>query len=470
MKLFALEADIEEKPSEMLIDKLTKQRTVEKEGISVTADLIKERSALKKELNEEFAKSGDDEEKSSNQTPDKGGEVQSEDNPSPEEKPEGEQKDNSEEESSEQPTPDEEDGISSAEDPDKLKSLIGSATSGGEAASTESFRGVSKAKGRFVPKLTSLFNGIKDAYKGYCVTLESMQLDDQKKPIQEQPVAYVKEEVLKALESLIQMAGRYTTSNETGVQKASEGIKKLSEQLTVYKEYHDKDRVSFTAKMVDSDDIKSVLSVPEKSDLRETSGILAKYLESTVSLVNKLLENKLEDIPSVLQTSGFETTSESATTIDYKNILPGFYRLSASFTPFTSYLETDYENYQIYRLKTFKLQDLYKLDHITITEDKEFLAVLGKADSIIMSVGMSLDNLTLVNQSYAKFIDTLKALCYEIEKGEKEKLTDLSLDEKMKDFIKYKLVSELYVINISMGIEYLTSLVSALTTMVEIRE
>ena len=73
MKLFALEADIEEKPSEMLIDKLTKQRTVEKEGISVTADLIKERSALKKELNEEFAKSGDDEEKSSNQTPDKGG-------------------------------------------------------------------------------------------------------------------------------------------------------------------------------------------------------------------------------------------------------------------------------------------------------------------------------------------------------------------------------------------------------------
>ena len=87
-----------------------------------------------------------------------------------------------------------------------------------------------------------------------------------------------------------------------------------------------------------------------------------------------------------------------------------------------------------------------------------------------MSVGLCIDNLKTINDSYKTFIDKLKAAVYEIEKGEKEKLSDLDLDNKMKDFIKYKLVTELYSLNISMGIDFLTSLASAFTTLVELGE
>ena len=194
---------------------------------------------------------------------------------------------------------------------------------------------------------------------------------------------------------------------------------------------------------------------------------MAKYLDTTVPLINKLLTNKLEDIPSALLTSDFQ---EEGGTIDYKAVLPGFYKVSAAFTPFTNYMETDYENYQIFRLKTLKLQDLYKLDHIALNEDKDLIAILDRADSIIMAVGMTIDNLKTINDTYKTFIDKLKATVYEIEKGEKEKLSDLDLDEKMKDFIKYKLVTELYSLNISMGIDFLTSLVSAFTVLVELGE
>lgn len=460
-KLFSLEAIEEEKPGELLIDKLTNMNKTKKEGLSVTADLIKERNQLKSELDKEFQKKQDEPSAKEGE----GGGSASEDN-SDADKDESKSEDN-------KPSGDGDSGdgggsdggdSTGAEDLDNLNSLVGSAK-GGEPA-TESFRNKS-TRAINISSLKSLFAPISQRYNEYCVSLESMNLSDQKKPPQEQPVAYVKEEVLKSLNGLINLAGRYVTNNESGITESSEGIKRLSEQLTVYEQYHGNEKLHFTSKLVSKDDIKTSLSVNEKSDIRETSAILAKYLESTVPLIDKLLTNPLEQFPSVLQTSGF---AEQADSIDYKTILPGFYKVCAAFTPFTNYLETDYENYQIYRLKTFKLQDLYKLDHIALTEDKDFVAIMAKASSVVMSVGLCIDNLKTINDSYKNFIDKLKATVYEIEKGEKEKLADLDLDGKMKDFIKYKLVAELYTLNISMGIEFLTSLMSAFTILADIGE
>lgn len=460
-KLFALEAIEEEKPGELLIDKLTSMNKVKKEGLSVTADIIKERNKLKSELDKEFQKK----ENEAGNTNNEGEGSPSEDNSdgnkegsdTEDKKPSGDGDNNS------GGGGDDSDGTG-AENLDNLNSLVGSAKSGEPA--TESFKNKPERKVT-IGNLKTLFAPIGQKYQDYCISLESMNLADQKKPPQEQPVAYVKEEVLKSLNGLISLAGSYVTNNESGIAESSEGIKRLSEQLTVYEQYHGKEKLHFTSKLVSKDDIKTSLSVNEKSDIRETSSILSKYLESTVPLIDKLLTNPLEQFPSVLQTSGF---SEATDTIDYKTILPGFYKVCAAFTPFTNYLETDYENYQIYRLKTFKLQDLYKLNHIALTEDKDFVAVMAKAGSVVMSVGLCIDNLKTINDSYKSFIEKLKATVYEIEKGEKQKLSDLELDEKMKDFIKYKLVAELYTLNISMGIEFLTSLMSAFTILVDIGE
>lgn len=456
-KLFALEQTAEEKPEELLIDKLTNLNKTEKPGISVTADLIKQRNELKTEIDKEIKK-----------TEAEGGEP-SEDNNSGDGDPDAEKKDDKGTEEEPESKGDENadgaegsEGGDDASDLDGLNSLVGSAKKGETA--TESFKSPKVVLPSF-GNLKKLFTPIQAKYGAYCVSLESMNLVEKKKPINEQPVAYVKDEVLTSLNSLIGLAGKYVANNVNGIQNASEGVKTLMEQLTIYRQYQQQEKLHFTAQMVSKDDVKTSLSVQENSNVKETSGMLAKYFDITVPLIDKLLANKLEDFPSALQTSGFK---EEGGTIDYEKILPGFYRISASFTPFTNYLETDYENYQIFRLKTFKLQDLYKLDHIALNEDKDLVAILDRADSIIMSIGLSIDNLKTLNDAYTNFIDKLKAVVYEIEKGEKDKLSDLELDEKMKDFIKYKLVAELYSLNISMGIEFLTSLVSAFTILVEL--
>lgn len=453
-KLFAMEQIQDEKPDDLLIDKLTSLKKTEKEGISVTADLIKQRNELKAEIVKEIKKN-----------PPEGEEGGTDDNQNkdPENKDDGEGSDNPDEtkKPSEDNNGDDGGGEDDASNLDNLNNLVGSAKNGDVA--TESFR---KKLPNFA-HIASIFTPIKNKYNDYGITLESMNLQSQKKPINEQPVAYVKDEVLSSLNTLIGMAGRYVSNNEGGIQNAAEGVKKLMEQLTIYRQYHQQEKLHFTGTMVSKDDIKTALSVDQNSNIRETSGILAKYLDTTVPLINKLLTNKLEDIPSALTTSDFQ---EEGGTIDYKAVLPGFYKVSAAFTPFTNYMETDYENYQIFRLKTLKLQDLYKLDHIALNEDKDLIAILDRADNIIMSVGLTIDNLKTINDTYKTFIDKLKATVYEIEKGEKEKLSDLDLDEKMKDFIKYKLVTELYSLNISMGIDFLTSLVSAFTVLVELGE
>lgn len=453
-KLFSLEAIEEEKPDELLIDKLTRLKSTDGEGVSVTVDLIKQRNQLKQEIDNEFKK--DDEQDKGN--PDDNADPNASADPDGEKPEEGDNPEEGKKPDSSEASDDD----TGAEDLDNLNNLVGSAKKSAPATENLTLKPVQSKI-----RIAHIFNPLKSRYGSYVASLESMNLQSQKKPMGEQPVAYVKEEVLKSLNDLISLAGSYVTNNEEGIKNSTEGIKRLSEQLTIYQQYHDKDKLHFTSKMVSKDDIKTALSVNENSDLRETAGLLAKYFDATVPLVDKLLTNSLEQLPSVLMTSGFK---QEADTLDYKNVLPGFYRVSAFLTPFTTYLETNYENYQIFRLKTFKLQDLYKLNHIALTEDKDFLAIMDRANSIIMSIGLSIDNLKTINDSYKSFIDKLKATVYEIEKGEIDKLSDLQLDEKMKDFIKYKLVTEMYSLNISMGNEFLTSLVSAMNILADLDE
>lgn len=449
-KLFSTEGlNDSEKPDELLIDKLTSLRKTEQPGLPLTAELIKRRNELQSELNKRFAKTSDDGGKSGEDN-EKEKTDQSEDSKT---KDQSSDENKSTEDNDSTKTSDT-DG-NEAEDLESLNAIVGSAKT-----STESFK---------QPVSNTFKQGIKaivDKYASYVLSLESMNLADQKQPITSQPIAYVKDEVLSSLNALIAMANKYIVNNQAAVESVSNGVKTILDSLTVYKEAYANHKLSFTAKLISDTGILGSLSVVGKSDLKETSGILLKFLEGVSPLIEKLLTNKLTQIPSILKTSDFVDNNGL---LQYRYMLPGFFNVQVAYEPYTNYIKTNYEDYQFLRLRVMRIQDLYDLDHIAITDDKSFMSVLDKADKILMNVGLCVDNLKTVNDGYSSLIEKLKALVYEIEKGEKEKLTDIGLDEHLQDFIKYKLATELYLNSIKTATEFLTSLITAFGILLEVR-
>ncbi|WP_396190430.1 hypothetical protein [Flavobacterium sp.] len=453
-KLFAAEDNTEENPGELLIDKLTALKTNQKEGLPLTAELIKQRNQLRQDIDKEIGKSSDDITKDNED--DKPDQKEGQSDPDAEDQPSEGQPENKDDQAKET----NEAGDGEAEDIEGLTALVGSAKTGKDA--TESFN--QRLSGL---SFRSHIGTIIDRHSSYRLALEGMNLADKAQPATEQPVAYVKNEVVASLNSLIALAGKYITNNTHVVETTSKGVKTLMEQLTTYRGYHEQEKFSFTAKLINTEDVLSSLSVKGNSELKETSGVLLKYLDTMTPLVEKLLTNPLEQLPSVLKSSHF---SDETGVLEYKNMLPGFFTVQAGIEPYVNYLKTNYEDYQIFRLKVLKTQDLYDLTHISISDDTTFFSVLDRADKILMNVGLCLDNLKTINNSYGDLVTKLKALVYEIEKDQKDRLSDLGIDEQLKDFIKYKLVTELYIVNIKLGVEFLTSLVSAFTVLIELKE
>ena len=81
---------------------------------------------------------------------------------------------------------------------------------------------------------------------------------------------------------------------------------------------------------------------------------------------------------------------------------------------------------------------------------------------------MVLDNLQMVNDQYQQFITEVKTIAYDVEKGVKTELAGLGLDDKLKDFIKFKMVTELYLNDLDNATQYLTASLSVLTKLIKL--
>ena len=88
----------------------------------------------------------------------------------------------------------------------------------------------------------------------------------------------------------------------------------------------------------------------------------------------------------------------------------------------------------------------------------------------MVSAGLILDNLKVVNKNYQEFVDSLKAMSHDVQSGEQKDLAGLRLDDRLKDFIKFKLVSELYINDLDSAVQYLTAGLRALANLVELSD
>jgi hypothetical protein len=117
-----------------------------------------------------------------------------------------------------------------------------------------------------------------------------------------------------------------------------------------------------------------------------------------------------------------------------------------------------------------KTEDLFNLEAIGISEDRDLLSIMSSLDKLLVNIALGVDNLTGINTHFTTYVENIKALIYDVEHDKQKNLSELGLDSKVQDFIKFKLALETYYININTMMDYLTSAISVVNQCVELKE
>lgn len=459
-KLFALEDDSDSgNKNDSLIDKVLNLSKQEKRSpMNLTADLINQRQDLKKEIQDKLDEEPEIKDDDSSDTDD-----DSDDNTDNNDD-NGENKDNDDNKSKEN---DDDNKIDSgaADDKDSLNSLVGSGLKSEdkdekkEEQATESFR--TKIT------LSNIFKPIHDQYKRYTDSMSIYSLESQQLPIDGQPIVYVKDSVIKSLDNLVTLANNYIANNTTFTEKISSSVKNLNERITVFKQFVEAEKFHFTNKLINDKEILSNIAVPKKSDLNETSNILLKYIEDSMKTNALIINNDFNKLSSAYTTANFIKEDED---LVYKTVLPGFNVIRLHIDNYTNYLKTNIQEFQYYKIKTLKTEDLYDLDAVTVSEDNELNRLLTRLDKLLVNIALNTDNLKDINEHFTKFIDEIKVIIFDIEKDKFKDLASIDIDNKVKDFVKFKLVIESIYININLMIEFMTTVMSVLNICIELKD
>lgn len=455
VKLFALEDESKASDTldkkELLIDKVIKLDKAEKTPLELTSEIIKQRSELKNELEQKLnAEDEENNDSSENDSSNNSDESSSDDTSKDDKKSDDGSSDSSE------PKKDEDEDIgSAADDKDALKNLVGD--SNDSKTASESFR-------HALPS-TRLFRPLKASYNKYLASLESFSLP-YKLAIEEQPVVYVKDSVSESLNDVIKLANTYIENNIKFINSVSTGVKSLNEKITIYRTYHENGKISFNFKLISDKDILANVSVTDKSDIRDTVKTLSNYLISMEQAVNLLLTNKFDVIKDCFIKSNFK---EEEGILVYSTMLPGFNTINVSIPPYIDYVKTDINNFNLYKLKTLRTDQLFNLNSIEITKDNDLENINTYLDKILLSITANIDNLNTINESFTKFIDGIKIMIHDVEHDKITKLSQLGIDEKIKEFIIFKLVMEICYTNVNLSIDYLSAILSIFDATIELK-
>jgi hypothetical protein len=443
VKLFAMEENTSS-DNELLIDKVLERAKKPTSPMSLTADVLKQRQQLNEEISNKLAETT--EESPSEET------KETEDTQREDEESSGDTE-TSPETDTEEKTDDTE-----GENKEDITSLIGSDLKKEEPATESKALRVT---------LNNIFNPIKEHHRRYVQSLSPYALESQALPIKEQPIVYVKESVTESLNNLVTLSNTYVDNNTTFISNMSTSVKSLNERITVFKQFIAVEKYHFTNKLVSDKDILSNICTVDKSDPRDTTRFMLEYIESSKKATGLVTSNSFSELTSSYLNSNFNQEDDD---LVYGKVIPGFSLIKVHTPTYQNYLSTKIEDYQYYKLKVLKTEDLYNLTSIGITEDKELQFIMSNVDKLLVNVTLSVDNLHDINGFFTKFIEEVKAMIYDIEHDKYTNLAQVGIDEKVQDFIKFKLAIEAYYINVNTMIEYLTGLMSVLNVTVELKE
>lgn len=470
-KLFALENnnDTSDDNNDLLIDKVLQKKKEEKSPLSLTADLLKQRQELKQQITDKLETGIPDQPDNTETVVDKNEDTESK--PSNDDEESEKPKDTS---SKSEDTNETEDDTDVADDIESLRAAVGK---GGDSdkkdskpkptdTATESLE-TSCVSGNPKLDIRNLFEPVLTRYKQYQMSLESYGLGDAAMALEAQPVVYVKEEINKSLSVLTESANTYVEKNTKFVETITGSIKDLNERIMVFGEFVKTEKYRFNQKLVNDQEVLKRISCTGKSDIRETVKVLLGFIENSSKVINLMLNNSFDQIGSSLTQAGFTKEQED---YQYKDMLPGFGFIRVHVPLYKNYANTRIDNYHYYKLINMKTEDLYDLESIAVVEDKELQFIVTALNKLLSNIALNVDNLNDVAQHFNDYVNQLKVLMVDIDQGKYKDLKSVGIDEKVKDFIRFKLTMESLFINVNTMIEYMVTVMTVLNTTVELKE
>lgn len=461
--------------SDLLINKLMKYAKVKKEseGISVTADIVKERDKLKSELKEEFNKEKkEDDEQDSNNDNDNDNKEQQEDNDNNSDNTDNnEQKNNDSKAKDEEPTDEEE----AASDPSKLESMIGSAHSNKDTDTSDkdtekdSNEKDPLAMDSYREKLTlsKCLKPLQVSYQNYKkyikekFALEALSIENI-------PIAYTKEDIIKTLNNLIELSINLKKFNEQMVEKRKNGLMVLNKTAAVITEAYKNDRLHIIFKVVEDRDLLFTLANEVDTNIPKSVRTLTKYLTNADNLIKSLLTNSLKNYNAMLTASSFEYSKEDGSYV-YNELLPNFTQVHLNQYTQDNYLTTDVEEASCYKVVITKQNTIASLEPVQITKDNELSTLIKGCDELIINISVSLDNQLTVSKTLDELANRLKTIIYDIENNVIKDYNSVKIEEKIDEIARLKLVSNFSSMNIDITLNFLTSLVAFLGIITEVK-
>lgn len=451
---------------DLLIDKLINMEKKPKNIASLTTMLIKEKKELEEKLDENNDASGDEEklhEELNEENQEVSNEESDKENQEEElEEPSSENKEEISEGNKEKiPEGDKEEESKDKEESDDDKEEKPDANEGNKEKDSKD------KKGKVSTESLSPFLPLQDKYLNYIATLESLNMHKKALALESQPIVYLKDSVLKSLNTLIDLANSYIQNSEKTIRNNQLTAKSFNERFTIILNSIKNGNYKFTNKIIDDKEIIERIATTDVYKLRDTIKLLISYNGNIKSLIDKLLNNPFDKLESAFTNSEF-VKDEAGDSYVYKGKLPGFNEIRAQLAKYQNYVKTQPNEYKYYKVHKFSIDEFYRIKGITIDEESELLYLVENAQNLVLELGLYTDKLNILNSNFNTFIEKIKALVYDIENGKVENLGELKIDKHYKSYILYKLILEIILVNIELIIDYLTTLLTVLDITVEL--
>lgn len=424
---------------------LDKQDQKEDSAISLTAELIKKRDALKTEIetkisnDKELSEASDDKEDKEETD---GSDEKTDDKANSSDSDTADKDDTASDKSTDKPdgkTDEPEDADSDMDDLGDLADLA-----------SESLTLIRKVSN------VDLFKPYKDDVTAKRNYVKSLVGNASKTlAIEEAPIVYTKDKIVESLNNVIQTLTVYQTSAKQMMNSLKPALMGYIEQSTIYSVYYDKEKLSFTGDMVEDKDLLSTLYVDENCNIKDSLRYLYNYNTDILNIDKFILNNELSSIEGSLTTSNFLKEKETSNQYRYKQTLPGFNEVSVNITEYKDYLSTKIDDYSLYTTKEMKLDSYFTLTPMTIRDDDMYKAIIDYYTKIVSNLSLIGDNVNAVISGIDKLISTIKTKVYDLQNDKIQDLTSIGIDDIIKDSVKFKLVLEANLVTISINNKFL---------------
>ena len=316
--------------------------------------------------------------------------------------------------------------------------------------------------------LESLFEPLRSHRSDYQTALRKFNIPDKKIAFEEQAVAYVKDDVIKVINDFIKHIDSYTRYITTFLTKRVKSITTIDKRLAYLKEYS-KSSVKFTNVLVKDSEIVSKILSRDATTLRASLSVMNTFILKSLNLAKGISTNDLDSIPTLAKNSNFVPKEDKVSVYEYDKQLPGYIAVYLMYTHYKGYLDTEFSDYGVNKVKVYAVTDLANTEPLNLNEEKDLNYLIN---SLLDCNEKLADMITLASQSVSKskpIVESCKALSYDIEKNSSMKLSEIPFEVYLKQFVLLKYIYDIVSVTIDTYIDFIGGVFSLLDATVEIQ-